>query len=176
MRVALRMAVAAAIAGAYAYAEGFLAMRAHVLRIGLELGWSGEPRIVDPQFPVLYASLTAVLSATVASYILWRLLRAGRSGYAEVGTFVAVLLVAVVWGVLTYEPPEVAVQTLDLTGETQWRYGVLSPALHTVMVLPVVVAIGQGVKAAVARRALGSVGRDGAPDAPDGNPYAPPRR
>lgn len=174
MRIALRVILAAGIAGAYAFADGYLSLRADALRAGLELGWQNDPSIVSivgPHFPVLYSSLLAVLSALCAYYILWRLLRGGRSGYAEAAAFVAVLLAVVVWGIVTYENPGGALQTLDLSARLQWRYGVLSPALHTVMVLPVVVAIGQAVGTAFGKRTPRRVGQD---DAPEGNPYAPP--
>ncbi len=171
MRIALRVILAAGIAGAYAFADGFLSLRANALRAGLELGWGGDPSIAGAQFPVLYSALIALLSALCAYYIIWRLLRGGRSGYAETAAFVAVLLAVVVWGIVTYEYPGEALQKLDLTAMLQWRYGVLSPALHTVMVLPVVVAIGQAVRTAFGKRTPRSAVED---DAPDGNPYAPP--
>ncbi len=171
MRIALRVILAAGIAGAYAFADGFLSLRANALRAGLELGWGGDPYIAGAQFPVLYSSLIALLSALCAYYIIWRLLRGGRSGYAEAAAFVAVLLAVVVWGIVTYEYPGEALQKFDLTATLQWRYGVLSPALHTVMVLPVVVALGRAIGAAAAKRTPRGVGQD---DAPEGNPYAPP--
>ncbi len=171
MRIALRVILAAGIAGAYAFANGYLSLRADFLQAGLELGWRNDPQIVGAQFPLLYSSLIAVLSALCAFYIVWRLLRGGRSGYAEAAAFVAVLLAVVVWGIVTYKNPVELMRTLDFTATLQWRYGVLSPALHTVMVLPVVVAIGQAVRTAFDKRTGGSVGRD---DAPVANPYAPP--
>jgi hypothetical protein len=81
-----------------------------------------------------------------------------------------VLLAVVVWGIVTHQNSGAALQTRDLSGRLQWRYGVLSPALHTVMVLPVVVAIGQAVGAAVGTQTRRSAVQD---DAPDENPYAP---
>jgi len=146
MRIALRVILAAVIAGAYALANGYLSMRADFLQAGLELGWRNDPHIVGPQFPLLYSSLIAVLSALSACFIVWRLLRGGRSGYAEAAAFVAVLLTVVVWGIVTYENPVERMRTLDFTAMLQWRHAVVSPALHTVMVLPVVVAIGQAVR------------------------------
>ncbi len=146
MRIALRVILAAVIAGAYVFADGFLSLRANALRAGLELGWGGDPSIAGAQFPVLYSSLIALLSALCAYYIIWRLLRDGRSGYAEAAAFVGVLLAVVVWGIVTYKFP-LDLQTLDLSVSMWWRYATVSPALHTVMVLPVVVAIGQAVRA-----------------------------
>ena len=173
MRIALRVILAAGIAGAYAFADGYLSLRADALRAGVDLGWHNDPSIVSivgPHFPVLYSSLIAVLTALCAYYIIWRLLRGGRSGYAEAAAFVAVLLGVVTWGVLTTEFP-FGLQLLDLSTVTGWRYAALSPALHTVMVLPVVVAIGQAVGTAFGKRTPRRVGQD---DAPEGNPYAPP--
>lgn len=170
MRIALRVILAAGIAGAYALANGYLSLRADALQAGLELGWGSDPYVVGPQFPVLYASLIAVLSALCAYYILWRLLRGGRSGYAEAAAFVAVLLAVVVWGIVTYEFP-LGLPTLDLSVSMWWRNASVSPALHTVLVLPVAVALGRAIGTAAGKRTGGSVGQD---DAPEANPYAPP--
>lgn len=170
MRIALRVILAAGIAGAYALANGYLSMGANALQAGLELGWGGDPYIAGPQFPLLYSSLIALLSALCAGYIVWRLLRGGRSGYAEAAAFVAVLLAVVVWGIVAYEFP-FGLHTLDLSVSMWWRYASVSPALHTVLVLPIVVAVGRAISAAAAKRTPRSAGQD---DAPEGNPYAPP--
>ncbi len=146
MRIALRVILAAGIAGAYALADGFLFLRASALLAGLELGWGNDPYVVGPHFPVLYFTLIALLSGLCAGYIIWRLLRGGRSGYAEAAAFVVVLLaVVVVWGIVTYEFP-LGLPTLDLSVSMWWRYASVSPALHTVLVFPVVVAIGQAIR------------------------------
>ncbi len=50
MRIALRVILAAGIAGAYAFADGFLSLRANALRAGLELGWGGAPTSLAPSF------------------------------------------------------------------------------------------------------------------------------
>ncbi len=170
MRIALRVILAAGIAGAYALADGFLSLRADALWVGLDLGWRNDPHVVGAQFPLLYSSLIAVLSALCAYYIIWRLLRGGLSGYAEAAAFVAVLLAVVVWGIVTYKFA-LRLPTVDLSVSMWWRYAAISPALHTVLVLPVIVALGRGVGAAAAKRTPRSVVED---DAPEGNPYAPP--
>ncbi|WP_291380365.1 hypothetical protein [Demequina sp.] len=170
MRLALRAILAAAIAVAYALAIGYLSIRVEYLLAGLDLGWTDDPYVVDPQFPLQYLGPIALLSALCAAYIIWRLRRGGRGGYAEAAAFVAVLLAVVVWGIVTYESPT-AVHTLDLSATARWRYAALSPALHTVMVLPVVVAVAQAIGATFGKRTVRSAGQD---DTPDGNPYAPP--
>lgn len=145
MRIALRVILAAAIAGAYALVTGFLSVRAEFLQGGLWVGSSyDDVSIVGPQFPLLHFAGIALLSGLCTVYILSRLRRRGTSGYAEAIAFVAVLLALVVWGVLNYELS--GLQMLDLTTALTLQYASLSPALHTVAAVVAIVAMGQAVR------------------------------
>ena len=75
-----------------------------------------------------------------------------------------------VWGIVTYKFP-LGLPTLDLSVSMWWRYASVSPALHTVLVLPIVVALGRAIGTAAGKRIGGSVVPD---DAPEGNPHATP--
>jgi len=146
MRIALRVILAAAIAGLYAAATGYFFMRSEALQLGASIGWNNDDvHVVGPQFPLLPFAGVALLSALSVVYMLATLRRGGRGGYAETAAFVLVLLAVVVWGVLTFEAP-VWLQTLDLSAVTWWRYASLSPALHAVLAVVSIDAVAQAIR------------------------------
>jgi hypothetical protein len=49
----MRVILAPVIATAYALANGYLSIRAEFLQAGLDLGWTSNPSISGPAFPLM---------------------------------------------------------------------------------------------------------------------------